>query len=77
MPLAKCPWCSKTLDGTIMGVAEPGGLAVCVACGQACVFTEQLGVRRATRADLEADPVLFAMVRSFQRQRKIAIALRN
>jgi hypothetical protein len=50
-----CPTCGATITAAtdLRGHAEPraGDLSVCLACGGVLVFTEDLSLRRATRAD--------------------------
>ena len=64
-----CPRCGKPLDGATC-ISEtrpvqpsPGDLTVCLYCRQASVFTESLGLRRATKAEAKELSDMLARLR--------------
>jgi hypothetical protein len=60
LPPALCPHCGFRLDAAsnMEGEArpKPGDLCLCMNCGAPSLFTEPMGLRRLTQAEVDAMP---------------------
>lgn len=78
VPRSICPWCDTPLDAaTSANLAEPevtpspGDWTFCIECTSLLIFTEGLGVRKATPAEERAsfdDPVCRRARHALQRR---------
>ena len=69
LPPATCPTCGKTLDAAT-NIEEdvepsPGDVTICLGCKDLFIFTEELGLRRPTEAELQEFPL--AEISRYQR----------
>ena len=61
LPLASCPSCGKKLNAATHPTEDvtpsPGDVTICFGCQDLLIFTEDLGLRRPTEAEIEAFPL--------------------
>ncbi len=61
LPPATCPSCGKKLDAATHPTEDvapsPGDVTICLGCQDVLIFTEELGLRRPTEAEIQALPL--------------------
>ena len=61
LPPASCPSCGKKLDAATHPTEDvapsPGDVTICLGCQDLLIFTEELGLRRPTEAEIQALPL--------------------
>lgn len=61
LPTVSCPTCGKTLDAATHPTEDvspsPGDVTICIGCQDILIFTDELGLRNVTDADIPEIPL--------------------